>query len=176
MQSSEIRVSGFGKRGRDAGRGYGFGVFEALGDGQVQCEKLGQQVLLGGEAVGGEDGGVQGGVGVFERIRAGQFEGAVEGAQAAFDASATPRRGRGGLRAPGLGYRLAPASAVGRLRPREGVEDGFGRVAKALCQLGALGDEPQPVGGGLQDAEAVVVGESEARQSVIGANRLADRN
>jgi hypothetical protein len=28
-----------------------------LGDGQVQFQKLGQQVFLGGEAVGGEDGG-----------------------------------------------------------------------------------------------------------------------
>jgi len=41
------------ERDGDAGRGYGFGFFEALGDGQVQLEKLGQQVILGGEAVGG---------------------------------------------------------------------------------------------------------------------------
>ena len=51
---------------------------------QVQFEKLGQQVLLGGKAVGGEDGGIQAGVGDFERVRAGQFKGAMEGAQAAF--------------------------------------------------------------------------------------------
>ena len=63
----------------------GLGFFEALGDGQVQFQKLGQQVLFGGEAVGGEDDGVQGGVGVFEGVRARQFEGAVEGAQAAFE-------------------------------------------------------------------------------------------
>src|SRR5664279_3502961 len=36
---------GVWKRGGDAGRGYGLGLFEALGDGQVQFEKLGQQVL-----------------------------------------------------------------------------------------------------------------------------------
>jgi hypothetical protein len=53
-------------------------LFEALGDRQVQFEKLGQQVLFGGEAVGGEDDGVQGGVGVFEGVCTGQFEGAVE--------------------------------------------------------------------------------------------------
>ena len=123
MQSSEIRVSGFGNVGGDAGRGYGLGFFEALGDGQVQVEKLGQQVLLGGEAVGGEDGGVQGGVGVFERVRAGQFEGAVEGAQAAFDAWATPRRARGGLRArprlpPRTCFGRAATAATGRCRRR----------------------------------------------------------
>jgi hypothetical protein len=51
--------------GRNAGRVYGLGFFEALGDGKVRFQKLGQQVLLGGETVGGEGGGVQGGVGVF---------------------------------------------------------------------------------------------------------------
>ena len=74
---------GVWKRGGDAGRGYGLGVFEALGDGQIQFEKLGQQIFFGGETVGGEDGSVQGGVGVFQRVRAGQLESAVEGAQAA---------------------------------------------------------------------------------------------
>ena len=48
---------GVWKRGGDAGWGYGLGFFNALGDGQVQFQKLGQQVFLGGEAVGGEDGG-----------------------------------------------------------------------------------------------------------------------
>ena len=72
---------GVWKRGGNAGRGYSFSIFEALGDGQVQFEKLGQQVLFGGEAVVREDGGIQGGVGVLERVRAGQFEGTVEGAQ-----------------------------------------------------------------------------------------------
>ena len=72
------RSLGVWKRGWDAGRGYGLGLFEALGDGQVQFENLGQQVFFGGETVGGEDGGVQGGVGVFQRVRAGQLEGAPE--------------------------------------------------------------------------------------------------
>lgn len=47
------------------------------------------------------------------------------------------------------------------MRPGEGVEDGFGAVAVALGQLAALGDEPLPMGVGLQDAEAVVVGKTE---------------
>jgi len=52
----------------------------------------------------------------------------------------------------------------------EGVEDGFGRVAEPLRQLGALGDEPQPMGGGLQNAEAVVVLEGKASQLIVRAN------
>lgn len=75
---------GVRKRDGGAGRGHGLGLFEARGNGKVQVQKLGQQVLLGGEAVGGEDGGVQGGVGVFKRVRAGRFEGAVEATEAAF--------------------------------------------------------------------------------------------
>ena len=45
--------------------------------------QLGEQILLGVEAVGGEDGGFERGVGVRQRICAVQFEGAVERAQAA---------------------------------------------------------------------------------------------
>ena len=48
--------SGVWERSGDARRGYGLGFFESLGDGQVQSQKLGQQVLLGGEAVGGSTG------------------------------------------------------------------------------------------------------------------------
>jgi hypothetical protein len=40
------------------------GGFLRGGDGEVQLQELGEQVLLGGEAVGREDGGVEGGVGV----------------------------------------------------------------------------------------------------------------
>jgi hypothetical protein len=69
-------------------------LFEALGNGQFQFEKLGQQILLGGETVGGEDGGVQGGVGVFERVRAGQFEGAGVTDIEASGAAGLPRQRR----------------------------------------------------------------------------------
>ena len=76
--------------GRDAGRSHGFAFFDVLDDNQVAGEKLGQQVFLGGEAIGGADGGVQGGVGVFEGVRAGEFQRAVDGAQVAFSTSRTP--------------------------------------------------------------------------------------
>ncbi len=49
---------GLGVIRRDAGRGNGLGVIEALGDGQVQLQKLGQQVSFGGEAVSIWDGGL----------------------------------------------------------------------------------------------------------------------
>ena len=58
-----------------------FAFLNPGGDFLIQGEELGEQVFLGGEAVGGEDGGVQGGVGVFERIGAGEFKGAIEGAE-----------------------------------------------------------------------------------------------
>jgi hypothetical protein len=41
-------------------------LFEALGNGLVEFEKLGQQVFFGGETVGGEDRGVQGAQATFE--------------------------------------------------------------------------------------------------------------
>ncbi|MGO8927576.1 MAG: hypothetical protein ACLQU3_11880 [Limisphaerales bacterium] len=65
-----------------AGGGDGFPTLDPAGDFQVQGEELGEQILLGAEAVGGENGGVQGGVGVFEGIGAGEFQRAVEGAEA----------------------------------------------------------------------------------------------
>lgn len=55
------------------------------GDGEVQLQQLGEQVLLGGEAVGGENGGVEGGVGVLEGVLAGQFQRPVDGPEAAAD-------------------------------------------------------------------------------------------
>ena len=39
--------------GGDAGRDYGLGFFEALADGQVQFEKLSQQIIFDGKPVGG---------------------------------------------------------------------------------------------------------------------------
>lgn len=51
----------------------------------VEVEELGQEVGLGGEAVGGQDGGVERGVGVLEGIRAGQLQRAIDRAQAADD-------------------------------------------------------------------------------------------
>ena len=71
--------------GRDAGGGDWFVAGDAVGDGVVEVEELGQEVGLGGEAVGGEDGGVERGVGVFQGIRAGQLQRAIDRAQAAGD-------------------------------------------------------------------------------------------
>jgi hypothetical protein len=48
------------------------------GDGEVKGEDLGQQVVLGIEAVGVEDGGIEGSVGVPERVLARQLQRAVE--------------------------------------------------------------------------------------------------
>ena len=58
---------------------------EAGGDLLVKVEELGEEIGLGGEAVGGEYGGIQRGVGVLERIGAGEFEGAIERAQPALE-------------------------------------------------------------------------------------------
>src|ERR1035438_9543952 len=112
---------GLGEIGRDAGRGDRFTFLDALGDGKIQFEKLGQQVFFGGEAVGGEDGGVQGGVGVFEWICAGQFQGAVEGTEAQSLSPHAPDH------AACLGYSLHLLWSW-RLGPWEGVEDGFDAV------------------------------------------------
>ena len=74
--------------------------------------------------VGGADGGVEAGVGFAERVGAGFFEGAVEGAQGVAElrhllaAQGAQRHGGGGH------FRDLPLRR--RLRPREGVEDGFG--------------------------------------------------
>ena len=59
--------------GGDAGGGDGFGAIELRGDLLVQGEELGEEVGLGGKAVGREDGGIEGGVGVLERVGAGEF-------------------------------------------------------------------------------------------------------
>ena len=72
----------------------GFTLFNLGGDLLVQGEELGEQILLGAEAVGGEDGGVERGVGVLQRIRAGQFEGAIERALSPSIAT-VPQRRRG---------------------------------------------------------------------------------
>lgn len=69
----------------DAGRGDRLSVFDAVGDGVVEVEELGQEVGPGGEAVGGEDGGVERGVSVFQGIRAGQLQRAIYRVQAAGD-------------------------------------------------------------------------------------------
>jgi hypothetical protein len=126
----------------------------------VEGEKLGEEVGFGGEAVGVEDGGVEGGVGVLERVFAGEFEGTVERAEAALDLGQGFGADSADL-ASGGGDRLNLFRVRG-LRPREGVEDGFRRVAEVGFQFGAFCDEPQPVGVRLEDAEAVVVGEGEA--------------
>ena len=60
--------------GRDAGGSDWFVAGDAIGDGVVEVEDLGQEVGLGREAVGGKDGGVERGVGVFQGIRAGQLQ------------------------------------------------------------------------------------------------------
>src|SRR5205085_11098427 len=46
---------------------------------------LGEQVLLGREAVGGDGGGVEGGVGVLQGVAAGELQRAVDGPQTALD-------------------------------------------------------------------------------------------
>src|ERR1035438_10254894 len=106
---------------RDARRSDRFAFLNSLGDFQIQGEELGEQILLGAEAVGGEDGGVQGGVGVFEGIGAGEFHRAVEGAEAAFRIAQCLGTHSPDL-AASLSYRLG-LLGCGRLRPREGVED-----------------------------------------------------
>ena len=55
----------------------------AGGDGQVQFEELGEQVLLRVEAAGRQDGGVEGGVGVLQRVPARQLQRPVNGLQCA---------------------------------------------------------------------------------------------
>ena len=70
---------------RDAGGGDGFVLGEAVGDGVVEVEELGEEVGLGGEAVGGEDRRVERCVGLLEGIRAGQLQRAIDRAQAAGD-------------------------------------------------------------------------------------------
>jgi hypothetical protein len=162
-------------RGGDAGRGDGFDLFEPLSDGQVQFEKLGQQVLFGGEAIGGEDGGIQGGVGVLERVCAGQFEGAVEEAQAAFDGLAIVKKlgpGRAGReegeRPPALGQVREGQLVLGR------VEVGVEVVNPELVEVaeddlaGAPADDTDPVIEGL--AEVLLQVESAGLcQQAIGA-------
>lgn len=70
---------------RDAGGGDWLIAANAVGDGVVEVEELGQEVGLGGEAVGGEDRRVERGVGLLEGIRAGQLQRAIDRAQAAGD-------------------------------------------------------------------------------------------
>ena len=154
--------------GGDAGGGDGLVVAQVVGDFAVEGEQLFEQIGFGAEAVGGEDGGVERGVGVAQRVPAGQVEAAVEGAQAAGE----------------IGQRIAADVAdfaagggdgvdlffAGGLRPGEGVEDGFGGVAEIRFHFRALGEEPLRVGGGLQDTEDVVVGESKNLQGVAGAD------
>lgn len=71
--------------GWDAGGGDGFVLGDAVGDGVVKVEELGEEVGLGREAVGGEDRRVERGVGLLEGIRAGQLQRAIDRAQAAGD-------------------------------------------------------------------------------------------
>lgn len=106
---------------RDSGGGDWFAVLDAIRDGVVEVEELGQEVGLGGEAVGGEDGGVERGVSVFQGIRAGQLQRAIHRAQAAGDL-----RERLGTHATHLTTRLRhrlDLLRTRRLRPRERVED-----------------------------------------------------
>src|ERR1039458_8493857 len=105
---------------RDTWRGDRFAFRNSLGDFEVQGEELGEQILLGAEAVGGEDGGVQGGVGVFEGVGAGEFEGAVEGAEAAFHFSQCLTANSSDL-TPSFSHRRN-LSGSGFLWPRKGVE------------------------------------------------------
>ncbi len=56
-----------------------------MGDGVVEVEELGEEITLGGEAVGGEGRRVERGVGLLEGIRAGQLQRAIDRAQAAGD-------------------------------------------------------------------------------------------
>lgn len=74
-----------GKTCRDAGGGDGLGTVDFGGDFEVEGEELGEKVGFGIEAVGGQHSGVEGGVGVLEGVGAGEFEGAVEGAETAFE-------------------------------------------------------------------------------------------
>ncbi len=113
--------------GRDAGGGDGLVVAQALGDLGVEGEQLFEQGFFGAETVGGEDGFVERGVGVAQRVLAGQVEGTVEGAQAAIE------RGQC-LVADAADFAAGGGDGVdlffaGGLRPGEGVEDGFDRVA-----------------------------------------------
>jgi hypothetical protein len=53
----------------------------AEGDGEVELEELGEEVVVRAEAVGVEDGGVEGGVGVLEGGLAGELEGVRRGSR-----------------------------------------------------------------------------------------------
>ena len=48
--------AGIGEAGRDAGGGDGFALLDAGRDGEIQFEKLGEEVFAGGESVSGQDG------------------------------------------------------------------------------------------------------------------------
>src|ERR1039458_8108209 len=161
---------------RDTWRGDRFAFRNSLGDFEVQGEELGEQILLGAEAVGGEDGGVQGGVGVFEGVGAGEFEGAVEGTQAAFNLAqgffthASDFSSR-------VGHRLHLGGS-GRLWPWKRVENRFGGIAITFSQFAAFCDEPEPVWVALKDAEAVVVCKREHLQGIrwkVGAGKKHER-
>lgn len=99
---------------------------------------------------------------------AGEFDGAVEGAETAGDflegggADAADFTAGGGDGVDlGLGWGLGPG---------EGVEDGFGGVAETLGEFGTFGCEPEPMGGGLENAEGIIVAQCEARERIPGPN------
>lgn len=149
-----------------SGRGHRFGSVDAARDRKVQGKKLGEDVILGGEAVGVEGGGGEVGVGVLERVLAGEFQRSIESAEAALQLGQVLGADAADF-APGF-CDLLDLLDGRRLGPGEGVEDGFGGVAEVGLQLRALGDEPLPVGVGLQEAEGIVVGEGERLKGVPG--------
>ncbi len=71
--------------GRDAGGGAGVALFDSGGDGEVQVEKLLEQIFARGETVRLHHGRVECGVGILERVLSGQFERPIDGPQATFD-------------------------------------------------------------------------------------------
>src|SRR5690606_15795228 len=130
-----------------------------------QSEQLRQQVLASAEAVGGEHGFVEGAMGVLERISPGQLECAIEGAQPALEC-------RERFVADALNFSARVGDGVnsfrlGSLRPGESVEHRCGSVAEVRLQFAALRHEPEPMGGRLQYAEAVVVVEGERFKRVV---------
>lgn len=156
-----------------AGGGDGISGGEAGGDLLVEVEELGEEVRLGGEAVGGEHGGIQRGVGVLERIGAGEFEGAIERAQPALEFRQVCGTDAADLQ-PGCSD-CGDGFLAWILRPWKGVENRGGGVIEALGELRAFRHEPQPMGVGLEDAEAIVVLKGEDAKFVIGANGAGNK-